>query len=461
MGRRFQERRTDHASADEVEEMERQLWEFAKRPDPPGVPEAKLRPGAFLYRMHRTWHSLGRGSGIASHSFRALRDELLKRDPPVRNLQPKLYGTSALSQADASTLVDVMLETWHVVRGANGQWNATALQRQGEANNQPADAHDMDAICENLLHTLFKGEETLLLEEPVGVPPEIFLEERGRSSLALMLPTKGETVAHLSPSNIYGGFSSLNSKFIDAALERIANGKTCPLLIWVLRLDLIRDNAEFHQSFHSLAVYSASLTSWYFKLSKNRDQSRSDDYWNMIIKHCAFAVHGLPAWLRCADKESSSATRINDELIDLGPEFMVPYSLPIVLNNHRQVKKHQGYDFTLAVSLEPDVDGEQPSRGRLNYWIYSDRPPSHLEETADTTGLPYFDAEMSPGRDFDLAYSAIYEATAHHLGFLKSEQSKESLATLRSMGWEILTVEEFQSNLAVSKKLRREAAKRK
>lgn len=190
MGKSHHERRSDRANADDVAEIERQLWEFAKRPDPPSVQEAKLRPGAFLYRVNRVWHSLGRGSGIASHSFRALRDELLKRDPPVRNLQPKLYGTSPLSQSDASHLIDVMLETWHVTRGKGTGWEATALLRTSEAEGQPADAGDLDAICENLLHTLYKGEEALLLEEPVGVPPEIFMEERGNTSLALICPPR-------------------------------------------------------------------------------------------------------------------------------------------------------------------------------------------------------------------------------------------------------------------------------
>ena len=454
MGRRIQERRSDRASADEVTELEQQLWEFAKRPDPPAVPEAKLRPGAFLYRMHRVWHSLGRGSGIASHSFRALRDELLKRDPPVRNLQPKLYGTSPLSQSDAGTLIDVMLETWHVARGKGPGWEVTALPSQIDAKMQPADAHDLDAIRENLLHTLFRGEDTLLLEEPVGVPPEIFLEERGRSSLALIIPTKGETAAHLSPSNIYGGFSSLNGRFIDASLERIAEGKQPPLLIWVLRLDVIRDNAEFHQSFHSLAVYSACLTSWYFRLSRRKDLPNADEYWDVITKHCAFVVHGLPDWLLDKSLTINSQHPTDDELVDLGPEFMVPYSLPIVLNNHRQVKRHKDYDFALAVSLEPNVDSLRPVGGQLNYWLFPDRPRGDLEETADTTGLPYFDAEMSPGTDFDLAYTAVYEAAAFHLGFANDERSKLSLSTLQRMGWRIFTIEEFQKSLNVSNTLR-------
>ena len=121
MSSRSHDRRTDRATAEDVAEMERQLWEFAKRIDPPSVPEAKLRPGAFLWRVHRTWHSLGRGTGgLASRSFRALRDELLNRDPPVRNLQPKLYGNTALSQAEAEQLIDVICwKAWRLERNRN------------------------------------------------------------------------------------------------------------------------------------------------------------------------------------------------------------------------------------------------------------------------------------------------------------------------------------------------------
>ena len=185
------ERRTERATAEEVAEVERQLWEFAKRIDPPNVPEANLRPGAFLYRVHRTWHSLGRGTGgLASRSFRALRDELLNRDPPVRNLQPKLYGNTALSQAEAEQLIDVMLESWHIQRSRSGKWQSGPLTHPEDS--RPAGRQDREAIRENLLHTLFRADDHLLLEEPVGVPPEVFLEERGKSSQALILPTKSE-----------------------------------------------------------------------------------------------------------------------------------------------------------------------------------------------------------------------------------------------------------------------------
>lgn len=455
MGKRHHERRADRASADDVAEVERQLWEFAKRPDPPGVVEAKLRPGAFLYRVHRAWHSLGRGSGIASHSFRALRDELLKRDPPVRNLQPKLYGTSPLSQADASSLVDVMLETWHVGRGKNAGWEATAIPRHAETSGQPADAHDLDVIRENLLHTLFKGEDTLLLEEPVGVPPEIFLKERGLSSLALIIPTKGGMTAHLSPSNVYGGFFRGMEQFFDAASNRLAEGKSAPLMIWVLRLDVIRDNAEFHQSFHSLAIYSACLTNLYLLLSRHRDSQRQQERWDTIMNYCAFAVHGLPAWAATTNQGDAAAVEqlIDEDLVDLGPEFLLPYSLPIVLNNHRQVKRHHSHEFGLNVTVEPDTESPRPIGGRLNYWLLPDHPRGDLEETAETTGLPVFDAEMSPGPDFDLAYTAVYEAVAHHLDVSQDERSRRSHDTLSSMGWKILTIQEFQESFIVSKAL--------
>ncbi len=452
MGRRIHDRRTDHSTADEVAEVERHLWEFAKRPDPPGVPEAKLRPGAFLYRVHRVWHSLGRGSGIASHSFRALRDELLQRDPPVRNLQPKLYGTAPLSQADASSLIDVMLETWHVARQKGAGWEATALPLQTEIQEKPADANDLDAIRENLLHTLFKGEDTLLLEEPVGVPPEIFFEERGRSSLALIIPTKGETAAHLSPSNTYGGFSNLVGQFFEAAAQRYAEGQSLPLLIWVLRLRGIRETSEFHQAFHSLAAYSACLTNWYFRLSRKRgaERKRAQDIWDMIIRHGAFAVHGLPKWVTGVDPRGGA---IDEDLIDVEPSYFLPTSLPIVLNNHRLVRRHRDQNFGLNVSIEPDSESARPKGGRLNYWLFPDRPGGDHEETADTTGLPVFNAETSPGPDYDLAYGAIYEAVMFHLRFSDDDRSRLSFNTLLEMGWHVLSIMEFQKILLVSSDL--------
>lgn len=455
MGKRHHERRADRANADDVAEIERQLWEFAKHPDPPAVPEAKLRPGAFLYRIHRTWHSLGRGSGIASHSFRALRDELLKRDPPVRNLQPKLYGATALSQSDASQLIDVMLETWHLERGKGAIWEVMPLPRPSGGPRKLADERDLDAIRENLLHTLFKGDDNLLLEEPVGVAPELFFKDRGRTSLALIIPTKGETTAHLSPTNLYGGFSSILTHFFDAAIDRYADGQSLPLLIWVLRIGAIRDNTEFHQAFHSLASYSACLTNWYFRLSRRRgaEKKEAQDYWNMIIQHSVFAVYGLPQEEKDPHHSSSSESPIDEDLADIEPGFFLPKSLPVVLSNHRQVRRHRGQDFGLNVSVEADENGMRPLDGRLNYWLLPDRPKDSLEETAETTGLPVFDAEMSPGPDFDIAFSAIYEAASFHLGFSKDERSRLSYNTLSGMGWRTLTVEQFQSTLLISKNL--------
>lgn len=457
MGKRIHERRTDHASTDDVIEMEQQLWEFAKRPDPPAVLEAKLRPGAFLYRVHRTWHSLGRGSGIVSHSFRALRDELLKRDPPVRNLQPKLYGTSPMSQADAGSLIDVMLETWHVARGKNTGWEATVLPHLAEAQGQPADAQDLDAIRENLLHTLFKSEETLLLEEPVGVAPEIFFEERGQTSLALITPTKSETTAHFSPSNAYGGFSSLLDRFLGPAIERHRSNRSAPLLIWILKLGVVRDNSEFHQAFHSLATYSACLTNWYFRLGQKRgpDKDRAQIEWQTIVKNSSFVVHGLPKWAtKHLCRNDSMRKNIDHDLMELDTSFFVPDILPIALNNHRQVRRHRHQSFSLGVSVEPNSeDDEQSLNGKLRYWLFPDRPKEDLEETAETTGLPVFEAEISPGRDFDLAYKAIYEAVGHHLGHLKDDHARLSYETLEKMGWKVLRIEEFQQCMLVTKDL--------
>ena len=179
--------------------------------------------------------------------------------------------------------------TWSPAEAESG-WQRLSCTQKGM--NLPIGTA-VGRFRENLLHTIYKGDDHLLLEEPVGVPPEIFMEERGHSSMACIVPTKGETLAHLSPSNAYGGFSSLNGRFIDAALEERAMGRSVPLMIWVLRLDVIRDNAEFHQSFHSLAVYSACLTNWFLRLSRLRDPERDKDRWNIITNYCAFAVYGF------------------------------------------------------------------------------------------------------------------------------------------------------------------------
>jgi len=456
MSSRSHERRTERATAEEVAEVERQLWEFAKHIDPPSVPEAKLRPGAFLWRIHRTWHDLGRGTGgLASRSFRALRDELLDRDPPVRNLQPKLYGNTPLSQAEAEQLIGVMLETWHLERNKSGKWQAKPLF---QANiDKHAESQDLEAIRENLLHTLFKGDDHLLLEEPVGVPPEIFLKERGRESLALILPTKAETLAHLSPSNAYGGFSSGLEQFFDAAAARLVEGNEAPLLIWVLRLGVIRDNSEFHQAFHAIAMYSASLTNWYLRLSRKRgtDRKNAEIYWKMIVSRSAFVIHGLSTWNNHeTEKGNLQSIELDDELADLDPNFLLPNPLPIVLSNHRQVRRHTGHKFGLNVSVEKTRSEEASSGITLSYWLTPDEPTNDIGQTAETTGLPVFNAELSPGQDFDLAYFSVFRAVSYRLGFSTDEDGWKDLCTLDAMGWNVLTIEELQNCLLISDELR-------
>ncbi|MDH3659006.1 MAG: hypothetical protein OEU92_03075 [Alphaproteobacteria bacterium] len=455
---RTHERRTERSTAEEVAEIERQLWEFAKRPDPPGVPEATLRPGAFLYRVHRVWHSLGRGTGMASHSFRALRDELLKRDPPVRNLQPKLYGNTTLSLADASNLIDVILETWHVTRTRSGSWQVGPIILASEAL-KTADARDLDTIRENLLHSLFKGEDQLLMEEPVGVPPEIFFEDRGRSSLALILPTKGETIAQLSPSNAYGGFSELIGRFFDAALEKNAGDqKSIPLLIWVLRLPAIRDNPEFHQTFHALAVYAASLTNWYFRLSRQtgKEREKVQAFWELFLGRSAFVVYGLPEWrVKNVGMKNRSAEpeEIDDDLYDLDLDFFLPPNIPVKLSRLPHIRRHKEFDYNLTVSIERSENTDAAENYRAAYWLFPERPPHELDETAETTGLPVIDAEISPGRDFNLANAALYEAVAFRFGLNRSARAKRHAATLMAMGWAILSAPNLQQAMAISQKL--------
>lgn len=456
MSSRSHERRTERATAEDVAEVERQLWEFAKRIDPHEVPEAKLRPGAYLWRIHRTWHDLGRGmGGLASRSFRALKEELLRRDPPVRNLQPKLYGNSLLSRAEAEQLVDVMLETWHLERTSKGQWKANPLLRLKSKSR--ATRRELETIRENLLQTLFRGEDSLLLEESVGVPPEIFFKERGENSLALILPTKSETIARLSPSNAYGGFSSGLSQFLEAANARIAVDDKPPLLIWVLRFGTIRDNAEFHQSFHAISIHSAAITNLYLRLSKKRGSERkiAEEHWDLILNHSAFAIHGLPNWLHIRDLPFSIETiEIDDDLAELTPYFFLPNPLPVVLSNHRQVRRHHDHDFGLNVSIERDhTDDETNNNTYLSYWLLPDEPSGDLVETAETTGLPVFNADVSPGADFDAAYSAIYNAVSIKLGLSNDKIAQRALATLTKMGWQILNVKELQNLLQVRSSL--------
>ena len=449
---RSHERRTERATAEEITEVERQLWEFVKRIDPPSVPEAKLRPGAFLYRVHRAWHSLGRGTGgLASRSFRALKDELLRRDPPVRGLQPKIYGNTALSHAEAEQLIDVMLETWHLERNRSGKWQARPLTHPD--NTKSASRQDLETARENLLHTLFKGDEYLLLEEPVGVPPEIFMKERGQSSVALIIPTKSETTAHLSPSNAYGGFSSLVGNFFDAVFERKKMGQPLPILIWALRISAIRDNANFHQDFHCLNLYSASITNWYLRLSRKHGEDRksAEEYWKIFMQRSAFFIHGLPNWVTSDELDKNS--EIDEDLADLSPDDFVPYSLPIVLSNHRLVKRQPHQGFTLNVSIEHDATSERPPSGTLKYWLLPEQPKGDLGETEETTGLPVSDAEISPGRDYDIAFISIYEAVAYKLGLMDDHRSRLSFNTLSRMGWKALRATQLQQCLRAKEEL--------
>ena len=452
------ERRTERANAEEVAEIERQLWEFAKRIDPPTVPEAKLRPGAFLWRIHRTWHSLGGGTGgLASRSFRALRDELLKCRPPVKNLQPKLYGSSSISRTDASNMLNVFLQTWNVTRNNRGLWQIGPLTSPKVEPKSKGRSY-IDTIQENLLRTLFKGDENLFLEEPIGVLPELFLEERGRRSLALILPTKSETIAQFSPSIAHGAFSGGLTPFFKAAAAREKNNKPPPLLIWVLRLRAIRDNAEFHQAFHAVALHAAALTNWYFRLSRERgaDREQAQVLWDLVLRQSAFAIYGLPEWCvpQHAADEMRTNIQIDEDLTDLEPNFFVPNPLPVVFGSLPRIKRQPDLDFSINVSIEPDNDSDDPNASRLSYWLLPDQLKADFNETAETTGLPVFNAEISPGADFDRAYQAVYDAVRFKLGFSHDAVSSASLATLLSMGWRILSIEELQQSLVVKKILR-------
>jgi hypothetical protein len=103
----------------------------------------------------------------------------------------------------------------------------------------------------------------------------------------------------------------------------------------------------------------------------------------------------------------------------------------------------------MNVSVESLADDAEGSAAELRYWLFPDRPTGDLEETADTTGMFVFDADMSPGRDFDIAFAAVAEAVSFRLGLSKSDRSRISFNTLVNIGWQILTVKEFQSSLLV------------
>ena len=450
MSSRSHDRRTERATAEEVAEVEHQLWEFAKRIDPPSVPEAKLRPGAFLWRLHRTWHSLGRGTGgLASRSFRALRDELLNRDPPVRNLQPKLYGNTALSYAEAEQLIDVMLESWHLEKGRNGKWQAGPLFYPRESKS--AGAQDLEAIRENLLHTVFGSDDHLLLEEPIGVPPEFFLEERGRQSLCLIIATSPETIVHLSPSNAQAGFSQLVGRFFEAADGR----ETTPLLIWIYRLPHIRDNAEFHQVYHALSIHSAAITNWYLRLSraKAKERESAQHLWDLVVRHCAFAIHGFPDWSD-RDGEPTSAVQdaieFDDDLREIDPEFFLPSNLPVKLANHPHVRRYPEHEHKYGLF----VDITSQTGDEIGYWLFPERTRREVDETAETTGLPVFETGSSPGSDYDLAYRAVYQAACSKFGFDHSDEYDAKLKTLEAMGWKIFSIEEVQDTLRAKKLLK-------
>lgn len=459
MGRRLQERRTDRASADEVAELEQQLWEFTKRPDPPAVPEASLRPGAFLYRVYRAWHSIGRGTGIASHSFRALRDELTKRDPPVRNFQPKMYFEVALTYADAKNLLDVMLETWRVERSSGGDWETLPLH-----NPQMPDLKEklkireiLRVLRDNLIRTLFKGDDSLLLEEAVGVAPEVFMDERGRNSMALIMPTKGEVVANFSPANAYGGFSNLIERFFGSAIDSHSLDRATPLLIWVIRLPRIRDTFEFHQEFHALAIYSSALTNWFYRLCRQRKDTkrRAEKIWELVTRNSAFVVQGLPASEENSPKNPAmrEPELIDDDLADIDPEAFLPRTMPGHFNQLPHVRRHQDNHYGLTVSIEGSAQNKEAEGDDIRYWLFPERPKIDISETAETTGLPILDAKESPGADFDSAYKAIFESARYRLGLSNSRQAKASYATLLTQNWKVLSIMDLQKLLMIDDEL--------
>ena len=221
------ERRTERATAEEVAEVERQLWEFAKRIDPPSVPEAKSRPGAFLYRVHRTWHSLGRGTGgLASRSFRALRDELLK--PRSARAQSPAESSTAIRpfhRPKPSNLIDVMLESWHIQRSA--EWkvaslepsDASMMRLRGLQGNQDRGSNTREPSS----HSVQGLTIICSLKNQLAYRRKIFLEERGRNRRRpSFIPTKRRNHRLICRRQmLYGGFSSgLVGGFFDAAATR-------------------------------------------------------------------------------------------------------------------------------------------------------------------------------------------------------------------------------------------------
>ena len=202
-------------------------------------------------------------------------------------------------------------------------------------------------------------------------------------------------------------------------------------------------------------MHSACLTNWYYRLGRLRGDEliKAESYWQMILDHSAFVIHGLPNWTEFAEQTNTKyGHKIDNDLADLEPRFFLPSSLPIVLGNNRQVKRHREHTFGINVSIEPALpDAEEDFH--LAYWLFPDQPKGDLGETAETTGLPVFDAEISPGKDFDLAYRGVYQAASFHLGFSDGKSEQRAFQTLARMGWRILTPKQLQEQLLFNQKL--------
>ena len=282
--------------------------------------------------------------------------------------------------------------------------------------------------------------------------PEAFFRESGLRSLALLLPTKAATTAHLSPTNLFGGFSSLIQDFFEAAEEWNERAPHPPLLIWILRLRSIRNNSEFHRSFHTLASYTTCLTNWYLRLCKTRPEKldQAQALWTSIIQRCVFAVYGLPDWVKEAEVPDQilSRTDIDQDLVDLDPSFFLPDPLPIAFR-----QRYADQDYGVSIQLELAAANERTSNQGLRYWLFPASPEENFDTLKNSTGMPLFNVDTSPGEDFDLAFRSIYQAAAHYLDFRDDDVSRRSLDTLTHMEWRFLTIEEFQNALLVSQKL--------
>jgi hypothetical protein len=138
-----------------------------------------------------------------------------------------------------------------------------------------------------------------------------------------------------------------------------------------------------------------------------------------------------------------------DDLEEIDPEFFLPPTLPVRLANHPHVRRNAEYSYGMMMEIT-DYPGDE-----VRYWLFPERTRRDLDETAETTGLPAFATEISPGSDYDRAYKAIFQATLSKFGRSPVVEHHSTHSILRSMGWTILSIKELQKDLLVGTNLKK------